>query len=587
MGHVTNEGTVPDDVTCGWNVAPTGSSGYVAFYLESNELGDSGTVELFNYDTEETTVISGNTSIGLILIQSSYVGVTYTLPAEEMGAFNFITHFGKCTELAPTFREMSGTINDGSFDDLYSGITKCNWIISPQPEQGHVYVITLNFDYFETTNLKDFLRIYSDNGTLLALYTGQSAPSQFTYFGNWLKLELTVGSPGYQEGFSIQYEASTECPAGYFLQNGTVCAPCNAGTYSSAGLASSCTACSAGSYSGPKASDCSLCEIGYYQLLPGQPSCLLCGLGSFSNTTGSSVCRSCIAGTFAAKEGSTTCEPCPFGEYQDRTGQRECVLCELGHYASTLASTKCLKCPANTMTHYIGTVNLTSCTCQSGYYGANGTKCTICPKGASCAGADEPATALPGYWEDRNGSYFVSCLPSSACLGGVTSECATGYRGDRCGWCEAKYWRFRDKCAACSNNTEWYYLLLIVVPLVLVFWTLQSVSKNFRSGALAITFDFIQGLLRKFRKSYFIVLSLTTAFKVNWPDKLESLFVFASTANINLDFLSLECTMGFTYWEKWFFSLSIPFIVGAVYATVLIVIQFVHYFFPKLSRNTM
>jgi hypothetical protein len=136
----------------------------------------------------------------------------------------------------------------------------------------------------------------NSNGTLLALYTGQTTPPPFQYFGNSLKLEFSVSSPGFQEGFSLQYQAETECPAGYFLSNGMECSPCTAGTYSSGGLASSCTPCDAGTYSGAMAPICTSCDIGTYQPLPGKSSCLLCGTGAFANTTGSSTCASCNAG---------------------------------------------------------------------------------------------------------------------------------------------------------------------------------------------------------------------------------------------------------------------------------------------------
>jgi hypothetical protein len=161
MGLVTNAGPVSEDVACGWGITPSGDAGFIAFYLEVNDLGASGMVVITNWDTEEETVITGDTPIGLILIETSYASVSYSLPSDETGAFNIIAHFGKCTEVAPTFREMNGTIDDGSFNGFYSDITKCNWIISPEPEEGQVYVITLTFEYFETPNLRDFLRIYS------------------------------------------------------------------------------------------------------------------------------------------------------------------------------------------------------------------------------------------------------------------------------------------------------------------------------------------------------------------------------------------------------------------------------------------
>ncbi len=73
-------------------------------------------------------------------------------------------------------------------------------------------------------------------------------------------------------------------------------------------------------------------------------------------------------------------------------------------------------------------------------------------------------------------------------------RCADGYTGARCGQCDVPhFFRLGDYCRSCPSQPTWWLVLTVSLPILLVFFLLQSVSSNFKSGSLAIGFDFIQG----------------------------------------------------------------------------------------------
>ena len=56
------------------------------------------------------------------------------------------------------------------------------------------------------------------------------------------------------------------------------------------------------------------------------------------------------------------------------------------------------------------------------------------------------------------------------------------------------YWRSVLTYKACPDSPAGYFVLIFILPILLILWILQSVSRNFKSGSLAIGFDFLQGL---------------------------------------------------------------------------------------------
>jgi hypothetical protein len=109
------------------------------------------------------------------------------------------------------------------------------------------------------------------------------------------------------------------CDAGYFGPGGMdPCAPCQAGTVSSA----------------PGSEVCSTCPTGTYQPNEGGVQCLLCPAGNFQPNIGSAECLTCPDGYIAPGPGYAQCEPCLEG-FTSNESNTECVEEAVQNEAST------------------------------------------------------------------------------------------------------------------------------------------------------------------------------------------------------------------------------------------------------------
>lgn len=188
------------------------------------------------------------------------------------------------------------------------------------------------------------------------------------------------------------FDVATSCPVNQKLLNGT-CQPCETGTYSSGGTASTCTVCAAGmslnngvcsacppgkfsskdgqtlcndcgkgTYSDtPGASVCLSCTAGNYQDAEGQPSCKKCPKGMYQSTVGKDKCVECPAGKFSDSDGSPYCSSCKPGEYQDKGGQSKCIKCPKDSYSDKISQSGCTKCPDGYFTDEQGATSLSDC----------------------------------------------------------------------------------------------------------------------------------------------------------------------------------------------------------------------------------
>jgi len=87
-----------------------------------------------------------------------------------------------------------------------------------------------------------------------------------------------------------------------------------------------------------------------------------------------------------------------------------------------------------------------------GQYGVNG-ECESCPTGAICPGGPR-VWPEAGYWSPNEDTLPEACpAPTSRCLGGEGSPCATGYNGTLCENCVAGYEKNKtDYCVACPTS---------------------------------------------------------------------------------------------------------------------------------------
>jgi len=144
------------------------------------------------------------------------------------------------------------------------------------------------------------------------------------------------------------------CPAGHYCETGAVqpviCAlgefcsvgsttgtPCPAGTFGSRlGLTSQseCSVCPAGSRCEAGSSRPSLCETGTFSSAAASSNCTMCDAGTYQDIPGQSACAPCPPGHFCG-EGSRIPTPCRPGYYSNATGLSnylQCLPCTLGSY---------------------------------------------------------------------------------------------------------------------------------------------------------------------------------------------------------------------------------------------------------------
>ena len=109
-------------------------------------------------------------------------------------------------------------------------------------------------------------------------------------------------------------------------------------------------------------------------------------------------CATCLEGFFKPLPGNTACLACPASSFSNDNGTM-CVDCALGYFKST-STFKCERCLIGTESN---TVRDGCKSCTAGYYrpSLDYNKCTTCPTGSVCSGAD--FKCKEGYWINASG----------------------------------------------------------------------------------------------------------------------------------------------------------------------------------------
>ena len=242
------------------------------------------------------------------------------------------------------------------------------------------------------------------------------------------------------------------------------CQACPEGSYSSQQGSTSiaaCASCPVNSHTrhvlyATSLLDCR-CEEGYVLLTDNKVTqCVLCDVGykmAVDPVAGTSYCEVCGPGTFQEQKGQLNCNPCPadtYAETSQNPSQASCQNC-----GSHLES--------STTNGATGVGNRTGCVCLQNYY-FDGTKCAVCPEGASCLSAGlqiDTVATLPGYWRaDRLTDVFYVCNDETACIGGkmlegntTDAQCTNATSGLLCARCAQGYARVNELCLACPGGT--------------------------------------------------------------------------------------------------------------------------------------
>ena len=129
------------------------------------------------------------------------------------------------------------------------------------------------------------------------------------------------------------------------------------------------------------------------------------------------------------------------------------------------------------------------------------------------------------------------CPRNESCLGGLDSECNTGYEGPLCEVCRHDYYKRFQTCTKCPTKT-WmagqltitFVLLLLLV--VVVVWT--SIKKNNENRERALV-DIILARLKIVIGFYQVTFGLLDAFTfIKWPVSLAAVAKYSEMLQLNV-----------------------------------------------------
>ncbi|KNC52128.1 uncharacterized protein AMSG_00954 [Thecamonas trahens ATCC 50062] len=148
--------------------------------------------------------------------------------------------------------------------------------------------------------------------------------------------------------------------------------------------------------------------------------------------------------------------------------------------------------------------------------------CGACPPFASCNNSSPYPVALPGFAASvASPGTFVTCRN---CAG--DGSCKAGATGELCALCLPGYYQYRGACEICpsAGSRALWSVGLFALILLLVF-----LKRWFASLSVAANFVQIMGVFANV--------------DLEWPSTLTAMFTVFSAFSLNLDLISLPCTI--------------------------------------------
>jgi hypothetical protein len=213
------DGSGPKDeyepnINSSWLISPQNETDSISYIRITFDRFD--TQEGFDfvrvYDGGDETApllgeFSGTTIPDILYSTGNEVYITFTTD-DEIGANGWLISFKAfsptwCTGLT-NLTAPSGTFDDGSGSFYYNDGSTCMWTIQPQ----YASSATLHFNYFDTEEGKDYLKVYDlQTQQLLANLSGQTIPDPITSNSGKFYLVFTTNNSNRGLGWEIYYEA--------------------------------------------------------------------------------------------------------------------------------------------------------------------------------------------------------------------------------------------------------------------------------------------------------------------------------------------------------------------------------------------
>ena len=128
-----------------------------------------------------------------------------------------------------------------------------------------------------------------------------------------------------------------------------------------------------------------------------------------------------------------------------------------------------------------------------------------------------------------------SCPEPSSCLGGVHSQCATGYQGPLCAVCVNKYYKLLTRCLKCPT-LPWLVVqvfLVAAVVFVLIYFTVKERRKP--KGQKRSASDAFLAKLKIVVGFYQVTSATLDGFSyIQWPQEMITLINYAKMIQLNI-----------------------------------------------------
>ena len=303
---------------------------------------------------------------------------------------------------------------------------------------------------------------------------------------------------------------------------------------------------------------------------------------------------------YDSAHGVTNCI-CPAGSADKTT---LCQLCQNGFYQGSVGAPSCIACPLNQDTNRVtGSLSSSACFCKPNFYfDSSEQKCVACTDGMSCPGGGVVDIAK-GFWRPSASSGVILPCPggSAACAGGSGANlCADGYAGPLCTVCAKGYSKTNSySCVSCPNpGANYFFLVVLILFTIFIIYMMLRAAKRYvdtaemsepghadtpqttrrpftasldqssqssqssHSQLLSRPLDGADAnALAKITVNYLQVLFYIGRVNANWSSEAATFFGVVGQATLTPNFISLQCALTWTFYQKLVFMYISPVII--------------------------
>jgi hypothetical protein len=127
--------------------------------------------------------------------------------------------------------------------------------------------------------------------------------------------------------------------------------------------------------------------------------------------------------------------------------------------------------------------------------------------------------------------------------------------------CTKEHYRLNGACAPCPSYAVVAIVLFFVALLLLVVVSMELNRRKVNLSGLGIGVDFMQ------------VLTLVSSFKFQWPPIIVMMFNVMSASSANIEITAPECSVKWTFVQKWVILFSLPLLVVTISSLGVLIVS--------------